>query len=72
MEKIKNIVSLPDYCTRYDWPTKHQWLHWIYSKNPIAQQCVKRISNRYFINLSALETYIDQATLSDATSERFQ
>lgn len=65
MEKIKNLVSLSSYCRSYEWPRKPQWLHWIYSKNPIAQTCVKKIGSRYFISLSALENYIDQANLDD-------
>lgn len=66
MEQIKNLISLPEYCRRFEWPRKPQWLHWIYSKNSIAQSCVKKIGKRYLVDIKAFEDYIKNATLDES------
>lgn len=65
MESIKNLLSLPDYCKKFEWPRKPQWFHWVYSRHPIAKACVKKLGNRYMIDLEAFEKYVKNATLDD-------
>lgn len=65
MDAIKNLIPLREYCSKYNWPRLPQWHHWIYSKNAVAQACIKKISNRYMIDLKAFETYINNATLDE-------
>lgn len=62
---IGNLVELRPYCRRNPWPRLSQWHHWIYSKHPIAEACVKKIGGRYLIDLSALMAYIKQASLEE-------
>lgn len=38
---------------------------WIYSRNPIGMTCVKKIEGRYMLDLYALKTYIEKATLEN-------
>lgn len=63
MEILQNLIPLRDYCRQNSWPRLAQWNHWIYSRNPIAMKCVKKIGGRYMLDLQALKTYVDQATL---------
>lgn len=63
MKKFENLVELRAYCREAKWPRLAQWMHWIYSKNPIALICVKKIGGRYLIDLEALENHIKKATL---------
>jgi hypothetical protein len=67
MEKVKNLVALRDYCRTNKWPRLPQWQHWIYSKKPIAQKCIKMISGVYYVSIEALEKYLDSATLDERT-----
>ncbi len=63
MEILKNLIPLRDYCRQNSWPGLAQWNHWIYSRNPIAMKCVKKIGGRYMLDLEALRAYVDRATL---------
>lgn len=63
MEILSNLIPLRDYCRQNSWPRLAQWNHWIYSRNPIAMKCVKKIGGRYMLDLQALRMYVDQATL---------
>ena len=63
MKILQNLVSLRDYCRHHPWPRLAQWNHWIYSRNPIALTCIKKIGGRYMLDLQALQSYIDRATL---------
>lgn len=63
MEQIKNLISLRDYCRQNDWPRLPQWQHWIITRKPIAQACIKKISGRYMIDLKALHDHIQKASL---------
>ncbi len=65
METLQNIISLRDYCRHHSWPRLAQWNHWIYTCNPIAMKCIKKIGGRYMLDIQALKTYIDQATLKE-------
>jgi hypothetical protein len=65
MEKVKNLVSLRNYCRENEWPRLPQWQHWIYSKKPIAQKCIKMIGGVYYVNLDAFQKYLDNATINE-------
>lgn len=65
MEILKNLIPLRDYCRQNPWPRLAQWHHWIYSRNPIALKCVKKIGGRYMLDLQALQIYITHATLEE-------
>lgn len=67
MQGIQDLVPLREYCRHHSWPRITQWHHWIYSKAPIAQQCVKRIGGRYLVDLEAFRLYVKQATLEEST-----
>jgi hypothetical protein len=66
MEILINLVPLRDYCRQHSWPRLNQWHHWIYSRNPIALKCIKKIGGRYMLDMQALQFYIDQATLEES------
>lgn len=66
MEKLKTITSLRDYCREHEWPRLPQWQHWIYTRKPIARECVKMIGGVYYINLDAFERYLENATLDES------
>lgn len=63
MEILHNLVPLRDFRRQNSWPRLAQWNHWIYSRNPIAMKCLKKIGGRYMIDLQAFRSYVDQATL---------
>lgn len=63
MEILQNLIPLRDYCRQNSWPRLAQWNHWIYSRNPIAIKCIRKIGGRYMLDLHALKAYVDQATL---------
>ncbi|NGX54937.1 MAG: hypothetical protein KR126chlam2_00558 [Chlamydiae bacterium] len=65
LQILPNLVPLRSYCREYEWPRLPQWHHWIYSKAPIAQKCVKRIGGRYLIDLEAFQAYVQSATLEE-------
>ncbi len=65
MEILKNFIPLREYCRQNSWPRLAQWHHWIYSRNPIALKCVKRIGGRYMLDIQALQSYINHATLEE-------
>lgn len=65
MQQLKNLVSLRSYCRQNEWPRLPQWQHWIYSKKPVAQACVKKVGGRYLIDLEAFQTYVQNATLEE-------
>jgi hypothetical protein len=62
---IGNLAELRSYCRQNRWPRLSQWHHWIYSKHPIAAACVKKIGGRYLIDLGALTSYIQSASLEE-------
>lgn len=66
MEALKNLVSLRDYCRNNTWPRLPQWQHWITSRKPIAQACVKKVGGRYMLDLNAFNNYIKNASLEEA------
>jgi hypothetical protein len=45
MEILQNLIPLRDSCRQNSWPRLVQWNHWIYSRNPIAMKCVKRLAS---------------------------
>lgn len=65
MIQIENLIPLRKYCRQNKWPTLPQLNHWISERKPIAVQCVKKIGNRYFIDLQAFQDYIKNATLDE-------
>ena len=66
-QEIKNLIGLRDYCRQNKWPRLPQWQHWIYTRNPIAIQCVKKIGKRYLIDLEALQKHIKNASLDEGS-----
>jgi hypothetical protein len=66
MEVLKNLVPLRAYCKDKEWPRLSQWHHWIYSRNQIAVKCIKKIGNRYMLDLKAFEEYVNKATLDES------
>jgi hypothetical protein len=65
MGRVDHLIELREYCRQKKWPRLPQWQHWIYAKNPVAIQCVKKIGGRYLIDLEAFENYLKNATLGD-------
>ena len=65
MEILKNYIPLREYCRQNSWPRLPQWHHWIYSQNPIALKCIKKIGGRYMLDMQALQSYIVHATLKE-------
>jgi hypothetical protein len=65
MEHLKKLIPLREYCRTNAWPRLPQWQHWIYSRNTIAQQCVKKIACRYMIDMEAFQNYLKSATLDE-------
>lgn len=65
MEHIKNLIPLREYCNKNKWPRLPQWQHWINTKRPVAQKCVKKVGGRYLIDLGAFDSYIAQAGLEE-------
>lgn len=63
MEVLQNLIPLREYCRQNSWPRLAQWNHWIYTRNPIAIRCLKRIGGRYMLDTQALRAYVEQATL---------
>ncbi len=63
MEGYEHLIELREYCRKNKWPRLPQWQHWIYSKNKIAVECVKKIGGKYFINIEAFKNHIENATL---------
>ena len=65
MNNVKNLMPIREYCRNNQWPRLSQWHHWIYSENPIARACVKKIGGRYMLDLEALARYIENASLNE-------
>lgn len=65
MKELKNLVELREYCRQNKWPRLPQWQHWIYTKKPIAIECVKKVGGRYLIDLDALRSHIENATIDN-------
>jgi len=65
MQYIKNFVPLRQYCKQHDWPRLPQWFHWIYTKKPIALECIKKIGGRYMLDLEAFQNHVKNASLDD-------
>lgn len=65
MQQLKNLISLRIYCKQNEWPRLPQWQHWIYSRKPIAQACIKKVGGRYLIDLEAFQNYVKNATLEE-------
>lgn len=65
MNSVKNLVPLRSFCRTAPWPRLTQWHHWIYSKHPIAQLCIKKIGGRYLIDIDAFDSYIKNASLQE-------
>lgn len=63
---MANLIPLRDYCKNNKWPRLPQWHHWIYSRNKVALTCIKKIGNRYLIDLQAWEAYQNNATLDES------
>lgn len=63
MEVLQNLIPLREYCRQNSWPRLAQWNHWIYTRNPIAIRCLKRIGGRYMLDTQALRAYVEKATL---------
>jgi hypothetical protein len=63
MQQIEQLMELREYCRTHKWPRLPQWQHWIYSRNPIAISCVKKVGGRYIINLEAFQNHIQNATI---------
>lgn len=61
----KTLVPLRDHCRKTNWPRLSQWHHWIYSENPVAKACIKKIGGRYLVDVEALEDYISKASLHE-------
>ena len=66
MEQHKNLKSLRDYCRENEWPRLPQWQYWIYTRKPIARECIKMIGGIYYISLDALQKYLNNASLDEA------
>lgn len=58
-------MPIREYCRANQWPRLSQWHHWIYSGNPIAKSCVKKIGGRYMLDLEAFAHYIEKASLNE-------
>lgn len=72
MDLMKDLVNLRVFCKENDFPRLPQWQHWITSKHPIAQKCIKKIANRYWVNIVELKKYIESSGLEghpDETNE---
>ena len=65
LKQLENLILLRDFCRNHKWPRLSQWNHWITSKKPIAQQCVKKIGGRYLIDLDAFKKYVANANLDE-------
>lgn len=62
-----NLIPLREYCKQNNWPRLPQWHHWIYSRNEVARNCIKKIGKRYLVDLKAWETYIQNASLDNSS-----
>lgn len=62
-QQIEKLIELREYCRTHKWPRLAQWQHWIYSRNPIALACVKKVGGRYIINLEAFNDHVQSATI---------
>jgi hypothetical protein len=61
MEILQNLILLREYCRQNSWPRLAQWNHWIYSPNPIAMKCVKRLAGvTCWIYMLLKHTWINQ------------
>lgn len=65
MQHLKYLISLRSYCRQNDWPRLPQWHHWIYTRKPIAVECVKKIGGRYMLDLDAFHNYIKNASIDE-------
>ena len=63
MQVLKSFVPLREYCRQNEWPRLTQWHHWIYSRSPVAEQCIKKIGGRYLVDVNAFQNYVTNATL---------
>lgn len=70
MQILENFVPLREFCRQNKWPRLSQWHHWIYSRAPVAEQCIKRIGGRYLVDVKAFHEYISSATLSATSSAK--
>ena len=69
MELLKSLMPLRQFCRQNPWPRLSQWHHWIYSRAPIAENCVKKVGGRYLIDQNALQQYLMHATLEELQSQ---
>lgn len=65
MDIVKSLIPLREYCRKNPWPRLTQWNHWIYTRAPIAEKCVKKIGGRYLIDINAFQSYLSCATLEE-------
>lgn len=63
LEKFNDLIPLREFCRNNDWPRLPQWQHWITRRHPIAIHCIKKIGNRYLVNVKALEEYLSKVTI---------
>jgi hypothetical protein len=68
MQQSVNLIPLREFCRQKPWPRLPQMQHWINSKHPIATKCVKKIGNRYIVDVTAFENYVKNATLEEVVS----
>jgi hypothetical protein len=67
MEHLKHLIPLREYCKQNKWPRLPQWQHWIYSRNGIAQACIKKVGKRYLIDTKAFDEFLKKASLDETT-----
>jgi len=65
MEELSNLQPLREFCRKTNWPRLTQFNHWINSRNPIAQKCIKKIGGRYVIDTNAFYSIVRNATLEE-------
>lgn len=65
MEALENHQLVRDFCRERLWPKLSQINHWIYTRNPIAVKCIKKIAGRYVIDTSAFNEIVRNATLEE-------
>lgn len=65
MEALNNLQPLRDFCRKNPWPKLSQFNHWIYSRNPIALKCIKRMRGRFVIDTAAFNKILRNATLDE-------
>lgn len=67
MMKPNRYIPLRKHCKEVSWPTLGQWNWWIYTKNDVASQCIKKLGGRYIIDLDAFEKYLAETGLEGSS-----